>query len=931
MKAAGRILILSAVMGLQLTPAWADSGKEPALLINEVMQANIDMFLDPSFNYGSWIELYNTTDQDISIADFWLSTTPDSTTGYRFSNSAPAVPAHGFLNVWFGHREDYCQLQMDAKLDYDGGYISISDSQGGLIDAVWYPESKPRISWARTADGGGIWSYAGNPTPASSNINGAFAETMMPAPVIDTDSRLFTETFYFGVEIPDGATLMYTKDGSTPTLTNGMVSGGAHTVNDTKTYRFRLFMDGMLPGPVVTRSFIRTSNDYGVPVVSIVTADANLYSTEYGLFMKGPNGIDGSGQTDLCNWNRDWDRPVNVEIIDTDGSVLVNREANLCMSGRYSRAYLPHPFKLEAKKVFGDDTYFAFQPFKDKPYNRYSAIKLRNGGNYNTCRIKDAALQEIILRSGLNLDCQSYQPVHHYINGVYKGIINLREPNNKEYARANCGIDEDDIDMFKVDHKNGNGGYTLVNGSRDSWDEWLELSKKSAGSYDRICQLVDIDEFANYMAAELFLYNWDWPRNNVKAFREKDNGRYRFILFDLDYALNDRNGDTDPFATFDSEEYRTIVVTLFHNMLQNSTFRRKFIDSFCIMAASVFTPDRVNAIADELCDRAKREMAFNNESPQADINTIKGTLTVEYAEKMIGYLRNWSYSGLAGTEPVQVKIYSNIPQARLTMDGLPIPMAQFDGKVFPQAKIAAEEIEGYKFDGFIGPNNRKISSFSYFYIKENAPKEILARYSPIEGSRPEVRINEVSAANDIFTDEFFKHSDCIELYNPTDHAVSVSGMYLSNDPDNPTLFRIPETDSLPAYGFKVIWCDGKEGTTGIHAPFKLKNAESTLVLSAPDRSWADTLRYSMHEGIQSIGLYPDGGKKLYVMNRPTIGAANFRSWFDITEKESRVLTGYVPVKSDTGNSRIYNLLGMPVHTPVHGQMYIRDGKKFFYR
>ena len=226
---------------------------------------------------------------------------------------------------------------------------------------------------------------------------------------------------------------------------------------------------------------------------------------------------------------------------------------------------------------------------------------------------------------------------------------------------------------------------------------------------------------------------------------------------------------------------------------------------------------------------------------------------------------------------------------------------------------------------------RKITSFNYYFINENSPKELIAKYIPIAGNQLPVRINEVSAANDIFTDEFFKHSDCIELYNPTDHAVSVSGMYLSNDPDNPTLFRIPETDSLPAYGFKVIWCDGKEGTTGIHAPFKLKNAESTLVLSAPDRSWADTLRYSMHEGIQSIGLYPDGGKKLYVMNRPTIGAANFRSWFDITEKESRVLTGYVPVKSDTGNSRIYNLLGMPVHTPVHGQMYIRDGKKFFYR
>jgi len=31
------------------------------VVINEIQVANVDMYIDPSFNYGSWVELYNTS------------------------------------------------------------------------------------------------------------------------------------------------------------------------------------------------------------------------------------------------------------------------------------------------------------------------------------------------------------------------------------------------------------------------------------------------------------------------------------------------------------------------------------------------------------------------------------------------------------------------------------------------------------------------------------------------------------------------------------------------------------------------------------------------------------------------------------------------------------------------------------------------------
>jgi len=143
-----------------------------------------------------------------------------------------------------------------------------------------------------------------------------------------------------------------------------------------------------------------------------------------------------------------------------------------------------------------------------------------------------------------------------------------------------------------------------------------------------------------------------------------------------------------------------------------------------------------------------------------------------------------------------------------------------------------------------------------------------------------VKINEVSADNDIFVSDLFKKSDWIELYNTTDEEIDVEGMFLSDHLDQPEKWQITagNTDAntiIPAHGHLVIWADKAEGISQLHADFKLNNEDNCLILlTAADKSWADTLTYCRHEGFQSVGLYPDGGTQLYVMERPTIDATN---------------------------------------------------------
>ena len=53
-----------------------------------------------------------------------------------------------------------------------------------------------------------------------------------------------------------------------------------------------------------------------------------------------------------------------------------------------------------------------------------------------------------------------------------------------------------------------------------------------------------------------------------------------------------------------------------------------------------------------------------------------------------------------------------------------------------------------------------------------------------------------------------------------------------------------------------------------------------MVLTAGDRSWADTLVYCAHDGLETVGRFPDGGSELYLMSKPTIGKANAMTMYN---------------------------------------------------
>ncbi len=697
----------SATLSLKVIRNELDADK---LFINEIMASNVDEMISPAFNFDGWVELYNASETSVSLTGLYLSDDAANLMKWRMPLSAGVVPAKGYKVIWLGSN-DIAGQNAPFDLDVDGGFVHLSDENGNLILSQYYPASKERVSYARTSDGGDTWGLTGTPTPGASNATSSFAATQLVAPEIDQPSKLFDGPFTATATIPAGTTLRYTTDGSLPTLTNGSTSKtGIFQISQTTNLRLRLYAEGSLPSRVTTRSYIYRDMNYYLPVVSVVTDNDFIYSSEIGVFQKGPNGRPGNGQADKCNWNMNWERPVNFSYIQTDNEMVLNQDVNLEMCGGWSRAWLPHSFKLKGSKEMGGNKHLLYPFFTQKPYIRNRTLQIRNGGNENNTRLKDGALGYIMQTSGIDVDVQAYQPIHEFINGKYIGVLNIREPNNKHYVYSNYGWDDDEIDQFEI---GPDSGYVQKCGTADSFEELITLSESAANSetYEELCRRIDMDEYVNYMAAEFYLGGTDWPQNNVKGFAHKDNGKYRFVFFDVDFAFN----SNDPFNLFDSKEWYLFnelypagqeriydqikFVTLFRNMLNNSKFRRKFIDAFCLMGGSVYEASRATKIIDMLANNVEDAMNLEGRSVMSAANTIKNNLNGRLTTA-INYLKNYSPMELSSTNPQSVTLVSNAKGAQLLINGQQVPTGYFKGNLFAPVTLKAVAPAGYTFQGW---------------------------------------------------------------------------------------------------------------------------------------------------------------------------------------------------------------------------------------
>jgi len=114
--------------------------------------------------------------------------------------------------------------------------------------------------------------------------------------------------------------------------------------------------------------------------------------------------------------------------------------------------------------------------------------------------------------------------------------------------------------------------------------------------------------------------------------------------------------------------------------------------------------------------------------------------------------------------------------------------------------------------------------------------------------------------------------DWIELVNYGSKDIDLSGMFLSDDKNNLSKWKIPSGTIIKAGGYLVIWADEDGGDEGLHANFKLSKNGEAIILTRSD-AIVDQIKYGPQTPEISSGRLSGRAGKLEKL-RPTPGATN---------------------------------------------------------
>lgn len=916
-----------------------DSPVRAQLMINEISISNVNRELDPNYDYSGWIEIYNSSDNNIDLKNVYFSDEEGNPLKYKLSSNR-LVPAKGYEVVWLNDEiaSPATGYFLDTDAD-DGGFLSISDKSGNVYDTLTYPHQYTNISYGHSidADKESPLVYFQQPSFKSSNDGVAVATEVVETPKISQKSGFYDAAI--NVEIScktKDAQIYYTTDASEPTKESNLYTGPI-SVNTTTTIRSRAFKDEYLDGLIATATYmINERKPESLPVVFLTTSRENLYDDMTGIYCVGTNGIILTSATPKANYNRDWTRWAHFEMFDEDRDIHVNQPIGLAISGNATRGYDQKSFKIKGKIRFGKKR-FDYPLFPTREGLRYKSFLLRAGGQYYNAvqLIHDATIQS--LADVTPLDYQASTPAVVYLNGEYWGIYNLRERKNKDMVYSHYGISETDVDIIEYSWR-----AVAATGNKDRINELDAFAKSSDFSnddnYAKMCEMIDIDNFLYYMAIELLIKNNDWPNNNQQTFcPHRDGGKWKWILQDLDKAL-----EANPANKLKEliESTSTLLSTkLIVYLLQNEKFKEDYITVQSLVAGSVYSPSRFAARLSTMKKAIEAEYPYYQKKwpEQGKNNLEKATkktigLEAQSVEKIYEYMQENLSLGAVHSLSIDAS-QANVP---LLFKNRRIPILPYEGKWFEnkmlvlQAPLYDKNKKFVAWEATSGSSVRSIETTTMELLLTGDTK-IKAIYEETDMVRRSgLYINEISADNATYVDEKYKYEDWVEIYNSSNEPIDLSEYYFSNDKNELSLFHFPnenkEKTLIPANGYGIIWCSKNPERGPLHTSFKLPKDGGSIYLSKENTdgtiALVDSICYPAHDQSVSFGRYPDGTETLVTFSVPSFKQMNLYSPYNIP--------GYTedyPLVTGVEDIRLTDELHPLVYKAQNDYLYVKSLEK----
>jgi len=569
------------------TPGMPNNGAGAAQADKNMRAANtsgvyIWEVMSSSDQGNDWVELYNASTQTVSLEGCGISDNLGRPRKWQFPAAASINPGEYKIVILDGTNSQTNGYHANFKLLRAGGEVmSFSDSTGRVLDKLSLPMVPANISYGRTSGLEGFFYYDA-PTKGSVNSTGflGFAQT----PSFTASGGLYHEPVSVALRVPEGTTVHYTLDGSTPTAANPVYDGSPIAVNVTTPIRARAFCNNLLPSETVTQTYF-VNVDNSLPIVSLVADPSELWNETSGMLATGGTLDKSVFPFKLTNGNNPIyrtlgkePRPGYVEYYMLDGTQVLSQGMEFGLQGQYSLDMPQKSFKVRAKAEQGDPTFEA-SLFESRPFTQYKSFVLRNSGNDNVwTRVNDAYQSMLIDELDTTVIHQAVNPVAVYLNGKYWGHYNMRERVDEYFVAQHEGIPLKQASSMDILESSG----TVVYGSNKEYKDMIAKIKTlspgtKAEDLKYITDRIDVDNYFDYMALEWFFGNSD--AGNTRFYKLNGEGnKWRWIFYDSDYGMfnseyNSPKSYMDPNGAGDQNVNNTLI----RKLMENKEMKDKFL------------------------------------------------------------------------------------------------------------------------------------------------------------------------------------------------------------------------------------------------------------------------------------------------------------------------------------------------------------------
>lgn len=968
-----------------------------SLIINEVLSSNLTGICDSTGSKNDWIEIYNPNSYVVNLNDYRLSDDASKPDKWHFPdvNLAPL----SYALVFASEEEDIIsQMHCNFKLSKEGEILSLYDSHGKLVDQVTIAALDDDISYGRNSIGKGELRYFDVPTPGKANDSHPYKGFVKEQAYLTQASGFYTESITVGAEHEEeDVVLRYTLDGTEPTEQSSILNDEIaindasfkanyysliptnpsfdysklgfdekrantrgwlppyHSIAKSNIFKVRAFKEDYIPSKSVSASYFifpEGAERYQFPVVSITTDKANLFDDKKGIYVYGTTGLEGNYKESGC----EWERPVQVEYFEDDGSFAFKQQMGARIHGGGGRHSTVKNLRLYARDEYGKSI-LKYDFFDDKENDEFKRILVRGPGHRPDCAPRDD-LADLLLQNQ-DMDIQHLQHVIVFINGEYWGLHTIKERFDQDYLSLKYGKKDDDFVIMK------NGGSLDKGevGDDQHYYDLLDYIKNHDMSLPEHLEYVktqiDLDNYLSYLAAEIYMGNVDWVITNIKFWRyqgdEKNtsslnplDGRWRWFMFDFDLVFGGSCDNINPHVhimddVFDPEFGK--ATTLSCGLKQNAEFERLFVNRLCDQMNSMFTLQNFRKRISEIDSLMTPEMLEHTQRwryPSVDSTLIdrqyelpsltqwQNILDSLYnyptsrKRKTIDHLNaSFSLSDTAAlTIDVNDKTMGSVKVNSLlidaSLDGVSSAVYPWSGMYFQDLPISLEAIAepGYRFARWEGVDaNGELVELS---MEANTSVKAIFELDPNYDKTLPIFINEIMATNKtIIADAYYAYSDWVELYNPNDRAVNLADYYISDDLKAPYKYQFVQDAVIPAKSFQMLWCNDHSERGLWHTNFKLSAEGEAVILSRPDSSLVDFVEFGEQGEDVSYGRHTDGADQWVFFAsplHPTPGVSNDEA-ADLDETDFRLALYPNPVSR-----------GQHVSLPYYSDYQLYDGR-----